>query len=251
MTNTIQDPKADEIRKKAEEIIRHKHGNMGKQMSDAEKLVSHHELEIHQIELELQNEELIHSREEAKAAKKYTELYEAAPASFFTLDNTGKILEMNAFASQLLEQKKEYLINSYITTFVHPDDLNIFNSFLKNVFNNHAQCTCEIRLQLSKSLCPVYVVLRGILVSHWSKCLLTALDITEQKRALQSLIENQRLSAIGEMSSSIAHDFNNALQSLLGNLELALNAKDNSRYLDTMKNLITDAADRVHQLATV
>jgi PAS domain S-box-containing protein len=47
-------------------------------------------------------------------------------------------------------------------------------------------------------------------------------DITEVKKAQIALIESQRLGAIGEMTSSIAHDFNNSLQAIYGNIELAM-----------------------------
>jgi PAS domain S-box-containing protein len=252
MTNIIQDYNLTRIREKAEELAGQKHEDPDEEGRDGDKQRLYHELEVHQIELELQNEELIQSREEAiKAAQKYTELYETAPVNFFTLDSKSKILELNVFASQLLEKKKDDLINSYFTSFVHRDDQYIFDSFIENVFNNQAQSKCEIRLKPSKTQGPVYVILTAILAQHRDNCFLTAIDITEQKRALQSILENHRLGAIGEMATSIAHDFNNALQSLLGNLELALHVKENSRHLKVMKTLIIDAAARVHQLQRV
>ena len=77
-------------------------------------------------------------------------------------------------------------------------------------------------------------------------------DITEQKLAEKALIESQRLSAIGEMSSAVAHDFNNSLQSIFGNLELALLATNLSgkvrNYLETIKTAAQDAATRVELL---
>ena len=45
-------------------------------------------------------------------------------------------------------------------------------------------------------------------------------DITAQKLFEEAQIKHQRLKAIGEMSASIAHDFNNALQQMIGNLEV-------------------------------
>ncbi len=47
-------------------------------------------------------------------------------------------------------------------------------------------------------------------------------NITKRMQAEKALIENQRLSAIGEIASFVAHDFNNSLQSIMGNLQLAL-----------------------------
>lgn len=82
--------------------------------------------------------------------------------------------------------------------------------------------------------------------------LYTSQDITERKQAELAIIENQRLGAIGEMTASIAHDFNNSLQSILGNLELAiLNIElpdATIQYLKIIKTVISDAAIRVKLL---
>ncbi len=77
-------------------------------------------------------------------------------------------------------------------------------------------------------------------------------DITEVKKAQIALIESQRLGAIGEMTSSIAHDFNNSLQAIYGNIELALAENDISEttnyFLETIKKMVKDTAIRVQLL---
>ncbi len=76
-------------------------------------------------------------------------------------------------------------------------------------------------------------------------------DITQQKRAEEALIQAQRLSAIGELSSGVSHDFNNSLQGILGNIELALLENislEVEDYLKTVKQFVTDAASRILQL---
>ncbi len=77
-------------------------------------------------------------------------------------------------------------------------------------------------------------------------------DDTERKKAEIAIIENQRLGAIGEMASSVAHDFNNSLQSILGNLELAMLRPEMPetihQYLNTIKTVACDAAVRVQQI---
>lgn len=76
-------------------------------------------------------------------------------------------------------------------------------------------------------------------------------DITERKEAEEALIQAQRLSAIGELASGVAHDFNNSLQGIFGNIELAL-LRDISPevrgYLETIKKSAVDAASRIQQL---
>ncbi len=76
-------------------------------------------------------------------------------------------------------------------------------------------------------------------------------DITQQKRAEEALIQAQRLSAIGELSSGVSHDFNNSLQGILGNIELALLEQiplQTRDYLETINQLVADAASRIQQL---
>ncbi|MCF8070700.1 MAG: response regulator [Desulfobacterales bacterium] len=76
-------------------------------------------------------------------------------------------------------------------------------------------------------------------------------DISESKKAEEALIQAQRLSAIGELASGVAHDFNNSLQGIFGNIELALleNISPKMRdYLETIKQSTADAASRIGQL---
>lgn len=76
-------------------------------------------------------------------------------------------------------------------------------------------------------------------------------DITLQKQAEEALIHAQRLGAIGELASGVAHDFNNSLQGILGNIELALltNTSPKERgYLEAIKKSSLDAASRIRQL---
>lgn len=76
-------------------------------------------------------------------------------------------------------------------------------------------------------------------------------DITERKEAEGALIQAQRLSAIGELASGVAHDFNNSLQGIVGNTELSLLRDISPKvrgYLEAIKKSATDAASRIQQL---
>jgi PAS domain S-box-containing protein len=73
-----------------------------------------HELQVHQIELELQNEELRHTQAElAETARKYSDLYDFAPIGYLTVNRAGKILEANLRASAILGVKRELLLGYY------------------------------------------------------------------------------------------------------------------------------------------
>ncbi len=77
-------------------------------------------------------------------------------------------------------------------------------------------------------------------------------DISQRKYAEKAVIENQRLSAVGEIASSVAHDFNNALQAILGNLELAMLKTEMpysiTKYLEGIRTSAMDSAARVQLL---
>jgi PAS domain-containing protein len=72
-----------------------------KSAADTQRLL--HELEVHQIELEMQNDELQRTRNELEVAlAKYTDLYDFAPVGYFSIDESGAILEVNLTGAVLL-----------------------------------------------------------------------------------------------------------------------------------------------------
>jgi len=71
-----------------------------------------HELEVHQIELEMQNAELLHARDELEVSrKKYAELYDFAPVGYFTFDAAGVIRAVNLAGADLLGVERDLLTN--------------------------------------------------------------------------------------------------------------------------------------------
>jgi signal transduction histidine kinase/CheY-like chemotaxis protein len=113
------------------------------------------------------------------------------------------------------------------------------------------QESCEITLSTNSNL-PIHAYLTGIVSENIFECFITVTDITRQKLAEKAMIENQRLGTIGEMASSVAHDFNNSLQSIYENLELAMLSPELStstlKYLKTIKTAVSDIGDRIKLL---
>lgn len=119
MGNIHSKTKTASLRREAEELLKKGTLISGSQQSlaDMEKLV--HELAVHQIELELQNEELILAKEQTEiTAKKYTELFEYAPSGYFSLSNGGTIVELNLTGSQMLGKDRSYLLSKRFGMFV-------------------------------------------------------------------------------------------------------------------------------------
>jgi PAS domain-containing protein len=94
-----------------------------------------HELEVHQIELEMQNEELLLAKEQAEQAiEKYTKLYDYAPSGYFTLSQDGKVTEANLTGAHMLGKMRSSILNSQFGFFISDATKNIFNDFLAKIF---------------------------------------------------------------------------------------------------------------------
>jgi PAS domain S-box-containing protein len=94
-----------------------------------------HELEVHQIELELQNAELRQTREELEAAlANYTDLYDFAPAGYFTLAPDGTIRQVNLTGAQLVGIERSRLLGRTFGQLVSAAERPLINSFLNQVF---------------------------------------------------------------------------------------------------------------------
>lgn len=173
---------AEMLRKKAEEQLKKKQKKIDKAIieQDAKKLL--HELQVHQIELELQNEELHQAYDTAETAlKKYTLLYDFAPMGYFTLDSEGCICELNFTGAELLGDKRFSLINSNFKLFVSDESKPVFNEFFRKVYSSNAKELCEIKLGYNNNpLCDVYM--EGIVTGDEHHCLLSVVDITEFKK---------------------------------------------------------------------
>lgn len=94
-----------------------------------------HELRVHQIELELQNEELRRTQLELELAQQnYTALYDAAPVGYLTLDEDGLIIEANLTAAALLNVNRSGLVGAPLSRFVVAEDRDAYHFYLRRLF---------------------------------------------------------------------------------------------------------------------
>ena len=166
------------LRKKAEEKLKENQKKITSTAtkSDVERLV--HELQVHQIELEMQNEELRQANERAEAAlKKYTMMYDLAPMGYFTLDFNGRICELNFTGAEILGDRRFSLIGSNFKLFVSEETLPTFNHFLSAVYMGTSKESCEVMIGSDdKHLCRAYM--EAIVTGDKAKCLVSVVDIT-------------------------------------------------------------------------
>ena len=186
-----------------------------------------HDLRVHQIELEMQNEELHTIQLELESSRaRYFALYDLAPVGYLTLDARGRIQEINLAATAMLGADRSKLINRPMVQFILPDDQDVYYLYHKRTGEKGHLQGCELRL------------VRADGSSFWSRlqasmerddgCWITLHDISDSKKAeeekLEALLRLQqarKMESLGILVGGIAHDFNNILAIIIGHCSLA------------------------------
>lgn len=188
-TTPLSDP--EDFRRQAEERLRKKKRSQPQQpIAETEALRLLHELQVHQVELEMQNEELMQVREDLELAlRQYIELYDFAPVGFATLTQDGTILNSNLAFSYLLGSERKTLINQRFGSYVSIEHHTSFYVFLDKVFSSGNKETVELVLKQSTGD-PKWVQLEAIVDfsgKNEDVCSAAAVDITKLKRAEDQL----------------------------------------------------------------
>ena len=179
-----------DTRRRAEELLRQRPGGIQSiPGEDAKELI--HELQVHQIELEMQNEELRKAQVELEESRsRYFDLYDLAPIGYFTFNRKGLIVEVNLTGADLLGVERRHLIKKGFSQFVARDYQDAFYFHRKLVFESKTRQSCELRLIKSDGS-SVYAHLESIAVEDASgtckQCRTTVSDITKRKYLAQAL----------------------------------------------------------------
>ena len=141
----MSDKKSD-LRRRAEELLSKQPSSLDNiAPADMQSIV--HELRVHQIELEMQNEELRQTQQELEASReKYFDLYDLAPVGYVTLNATGILLEANLTAAFLLGKERSHLIRQPLTNFIDREDQDIYYFCNKRLFETREHQECEVRM---------------------------------------------------------------------------------------------------------
>ena len=152
-----------------------------------------HELQVHQIELEMQNEELIQARADLEdVLQLYTDLYDFSPVGYLTLGSDGTIHQLNLAASYLLNVDREVIINQRLGLFISPQSQSSFNDLFERVFTSGNKETCEVTLQQKGGSPQVWVHLEAIIDASGGQreaCRVVLVDISDRKQAEDLLRE--------------------------------------------------------------
>lgn len=198
-------------------------------MHEAQRVL--HELQVHQIELEMQNEELQRSRGEVEAALSgYTELYDFAPVGYFTLDRLGCIIQANVAGARLLGSTCVDLVGQRLATFVDDADKAIFYTLTGQVFA--AVATQAIEVDLTPRCQPHRAVqMVATLLPDEQACCMSVIDINDRKlleqaryRAVTLDVERQAALASSQAKSAfmsrMSHELRTPLNAILGFAQL-------------------------------
>lgn len=106
-----------------------------------------HELQVHQVELEMQNAELRDVRDRMEVLlQKFTDLYEFAPVGYFSFDPQGRIIEVNLTGTALLNLDRSQLVGSRFARFISPLGPPVFPVFLDRLVSGTEKPMCELML---------------------------------------------------------------------------------------------------------
>jgi PAS domain S-box-containing protein len=198
---------SEDLRRRAEETAR-RVAVMTPQALDAlssdELRRTLHELHVHQVELEMQNEELRRAQAELDAARaRYVDLYELAPVGYCTLGEHGLVVEANLTLAALLGVTRVDLLEQPISRFIVGDDQDAYYRLRARLVETRAPQACELRMMKAGGG-PLWVHLDVAVkeADGGAECLVAVSDITDRMEATEALRRSQAMLARTE---SLAH----------------------------------------------
>ncbi len=186
-----------DLRRNAEAQLQQQRLRVGTQKPEADASRLLHELQVHHIELEMQNTELQEARDRMETlVEKYTDLYDFAPVGYFSLDEEGQILEVNLTGAAMLGLERSLLYHGRLERFVDSASQPMFRAFLQKTFAGTGKQNCEVAL-LNDADDPIWASLQAVPAVSISDprkwCRVAVADITSVKRAAEAQLRLEAL----------------------------------------------------------
>jgi diguanylate cyclase (GGDEF)-like protein/PAS domain S-box-containing protein len=157
---------------------------------DQKRLV--HELQVHQIELEMQNEALIDARGQAEIAlEHFSELFDFAPVAYFILNPDSSIRQTNFRGETLLGKPRTNLIGRKLILSIAIKQRPDFQMFLGHSFVHSGVQSCELTLEVNKKI--TWVSLQASANINRTTCLMAVIDITDRKKAEETIFNQAHI----------------------------------------------------------
>lgn len=213
MSNDHTNPDFEDLRKRAEALARSSTDSSTAPTPDAYRQVIQ-ELQIHQIELELQNEELRDTQRALEESRtRYMQLYHNAPVGYVVLNRAGIITEANATFADMVNRDRGRLLGRPFADFLFLPDQAVFLARSKAFFKHPEGKILEFRIGATTATTR-YVSLKGTphyhqqeeRAEHHHELLLTITDINDRKKAEQALRDSEQFarSTVNALDANIA-----------------------------------------------
>jgi PAS domain S-box-containing protein len=191
-----QPKQLSELRRRAEKVAEDRIAKHSiKTVDDIPRLI--HDLEVHQIELEMQNEEMHRTYKDLEDSRnKYSNLYDLAPVGYFTLNKEGLIVGANLTGAAFLGEERNNLLKSKFSHFITPGSQDEFYLHHRQVIERGTRQSCELKLR-RKYGTEFHAQLVSVAVAEqkgeYDQFRMTMTDITERKKAEERLQEESNL----------------------------------------------------------
>ena len=227
----------NELRRRAEELLRAKKAGSSSLQGEEEAQRLVHELAVHQIELEMQNEELRQARDDLeKILEKYTDLYDYAPVGYCTLDHDGIIREINFAGAVLLGNDRSRLIGRSFAQNVSGECRQAFSAFIGTALDIEQKSSLEVLI--NRDAQSGWVQIEALSCDSGQQCRFGMIDITARKRAEGQLAEK----------SAALENLNCALEERIAQTVNELRQKDQILMLQDRQALMGEMIDNIaHQ----
>jgi PAS domain S-box-containing protein len=217
-----------------------------------------HELEVHRIELEIQNQDLEEAQREAEASReRYRQLYESAPIGYLTLDPDGAIVTANLAATELLRLPRAQLLGRKLSSFVAAGHQDRWHFARRALADGGERRSLELALLLDDDSTLDVALTASGQPDAAGRVNLGVLDLTELRGVERALREAAAAASLVEQQerSKLAADLHDSVGQLLSLVSIKLRALDGSvagdwsREFSELAELLAEARSRINSLS--